>query len=215
MTDQNIPPDSAALEAALARAELAVQGDDAWRASLKSFDWPDTAPPDGALTTLSVDTIKETLRVLASAVRGLLVPATAPKSLGDGQIERLSRHPIIADRAGVGDGTVHNAVVAVCGALENAEAEVAALKAQLGEQVMRRSSEVEMLRETLNAACADRDRLRQSLHEADVTRGVLEADRDRLRGLVERHLVSHGYTEQHCPCAICDDARKALEGRDG
>lgn len=45
----------------------------------------------------------------------------------EAHLDTISKHPSIAFRVGVGDGSVKDAVIAVCGALECAEQRIAAL----------------------------------------------------------------------------------------
>lgn len=62
-------------------------------------------------------------------------------------LDAIARIPAVRDRAGVGDGSVHDAVVALSGALISAESELAALRRQIeGKSAAKQDAAADVLR---------------------------------------------------------------------
>ena len=182
--------------------------------------------------------------VLASAVRGLqakydeLLANARGAAAADAERENDA-----ATKAGVpfmGCDTLDMLAEAVLYERERAnkaEAEVAALKDDLQAtaerlkwfettgsvaahtRVFQLQAQEEALRAEV-AALRAQQRIQWSDREMDRLRAendALVADRDRLRGLVNRYLADHCQPMPDggpCDCVLCRDARKALEGRD-
>ena len=91
-------------------------------------------------------------------------------------------------------------LINLCAAVRDAQAEVAALKGELGQTLVHHSVVTERPDCPVAAPCSI-----ECCRYHD-----LVADRDRLRGLVERLIA-----RDNCDCDVCAEARKALEGRDG